>query len=54
MVPEQFGGKMSEIGNQQMPQPEVGAANPRKEPKHIKSKIGQALLKHFTKKRTIH
>ncbi len=31
-----------------------GAANPKKEPKYIKSKIGQALLKHFTKKRTIH
>ncbi len=31
-----------------------GAANPKEEPKYIKSKIGQALLKHFTKKRTIH
>jgi hypothetical protein len=31
-----------------------GAENPEKEPKYIKSKIGQALLKHFTKKRTIH
>jgi hypothetical protein len=31
-----------------------GAANPEKEPRYIKSKIGQALLKHFTKKRTIH
>lgn len=31
-----------------------GAANPEKEPKYVKSKIGQALLKHFTKKRTIH
>ena len=31
---------------------EVAAA--KKEPKYIKSKIGQALLKHFTKKRTIH
>jgi hypothetical protein len=29
-------------------------ANPKKEPRYIKSKIGQALLKHFTKKRTIH
>jgi len=25
-----------------------------KEPRYIKSKIGQALLKHFTKKRTVH
>ena len=31
-----------------------GTANPEKEPRYIKSKIGQALLKHFTKKRTIH
>jgi hypothetical protein len=31
-----------------------GAVSPKKEPKYIKSKIGQALLKHFTKKRTIH
>jgi hypothetical protein len=31
-----------------------GAANPKNKPKYIKSKIGQALLKHFTKKRTIH
>lgn len=31
-----------------------GAVTSKKEPKYIKSKIGQALLKHFTKKRTIH
>ena len=31
-----------------------GPANQKKEPRYIKSKIGQALLKHFTKKRTIH
>ena len=30
------------------------AAMANKEPKYIKSKVGQALLKHFTKKRTIH
>ena len=27
---------------------------PQKEPKYIKSRIGQALLKHFGKKRTVH
>lgn len=31
-----------------------GPTTAEKEPKYIKSKIGQALLKHFTKKRTIH
>ena len=31
-----------------------GTENSKKEPRYIKSKIGQALLKHFTKKRTIH
>ena len=31
-----------------------GAASPKKEPKYIKSKIGQALLKHFSRKRTVH
>jgi hypothetical protein len=39
---------------QQILQDASGAVNPEKEPKYIKSKIGQALLKHFTKKRTIH
>ena len=39
---------------QQILQHASGAVNPEKEPKYIKSKIGQALLKHFTKKRTIH
>ncbi|MEJ2428462.1 MAG: PilZ domain-containing protein [Deltaproteobacteria bacterium] len=31
-----------------------GSSTPKKEPGYIKSRIGQALLKHFTKKRTIH
>jgi hypothetical protein len=31
-----------------------GVAEQKKEPKYTKSKIGQALLKHFTKKRTVH
>ena len=31
-----------------------GEAKAESQPKYIKSKIGQALLKHFTKKRTIH
>ena len=30
------------------------AVKPEKEPKYIKSKIGQALLKHFSRKRTVH
>jgi hypothetical protein len=30
------------------------APPPQKEPKYIKSRIGQALLKHFGKKRTVH
>ena len=27
---------------------------PKKEPRYVKSRIGQALLKHFSKKRTVH
>lgn len=30
------------------------AVKPEKEPRYIKSRIGQALLKHFSKKRTVH
>ena len=34
---------------------EASAASiPKKEPRYIKSRIGQALLKHFSKKRTVH
>jgi hypothetical protein len=31
-----------------------GGSIPKKEPRYIKSRIGQALLKHFGKKRTVH
>lgn len=30
------------------------AVKPKKEPRYIKSRIGQALLKHFSRKRTVH
>ena len=31
-----------------------GSSTPKKEPRYIKSKIGQALLKHFSRKHTVH